>query len=176
MTNLKGYVKAILYVYPFLKTVEKDYEDHILNKAVLSYRGNVNADKLAEYIAGQILEKRNLVWLKGCVDRVLKKLSDTEKMLVQMRYFGKRKKIKRGVSCPTQNAGGQVSLPCERKYFRLQNRLVKKLTELFAGEGICEETFAFTFEKMPLFHKAYTLIRREKDKGLSQTEKEWLGA
>ncbi len=173
---MKGYVKAILYVYPFLKTVEKDYEDHILNKAVLSYRGSMNADKLAEYIAGQIVEKRNLVWLKGCVDRVLKKLSDVEKMLVQMRYFGKRKKIKRGVSCPTQSVSGQVSLPCERKYFRLQSRLIKKLTELFAGEGITEETFAFTFEKMPLFHRAYALMKRGKNNGLSQTEKEWLGA
>ena len=173
---MKGYVKAILYVYPFLKTVEKDYEEHILNKAILSYKGNMNADKLAEYIAGQIVEKRNLVWLKGCVDRVLKKLSDTEKILVQMRYFGRRRKMKRGVSRPVQSAGGQVSIPCERKYFRLQNRLIKKLTELFAGEGITEETFAFTFEKMPLFHQAYVCIKREKDQQLSKTEKEWLGA
>ncbi len=169
-------MKAILYVYPFLKTVEKDYEDHILNKAVLSYRGNMNADKLAEYIAGQIVEKRNLVWLKGCVDRVLKKLSDGEKMLVQMRYFGKRRKMKRGVSRPAQSVSGQASAFCERKYFRLQGRLIKKLTELFAGEGITEQTFSFTFEKMPLFHQAYVCIQREKSKGLSKTEKEWLGA
>lgn len=173
---MKGYVKAILYVYPFLKTVEKDYEEHIFNKAILSYRGNVNADRLAEYIAGQIVEKRNLVWLKGCVDNVLKQLTDDEKMLVQMRYFGKRRKIKRGVSCPANKESGQVSSLCERKYFRLQSRLIKKLTELFAGEGITEETFACTFEKMPLFHQAYVCMRRAKDKPLSKTEKEWLGA
>ncbi|MBP3422500.1 MAG: hypothetical protein J6K86_01910, partial [Clostridia bacterium] len=53
---LKNYVKIILYAYPLLKTVEKDYEEHIGNKALLSYDGRWTAEQTAEYIAGEILE------------------------------------------------------------------------------------------------------------------------
>ena len=49
--NLENYAKTILFAYPLLKTVEKDYEEHIRNKALLSFNGRTTALALAEYLA-----------------------------------------------------------------------------------------------------------------------------
>ena len=54
---MEKYLKAVLYAYPFLETVEQDYDEHIKNKAVLSYRGDKSAEELAVYIAGEIIRR-----------------------------------------------------------------------------------------------------------------------
>ena len=83
---MKNYAKVIWHVYPFLKAVVKDYEEHIRNKAVLSFDSRTTAERLAEYIAGEIIVKERLQALKGKLDEVVDKLDDTEKKLLAMRY------------------------------------------------------------------------------------------
>ena len=91
---MDSYVKAIMYAYPHLEYMEKEYAQHIENKAVLSYAGDQNVERLAEYIAGQVIEKEKIGKLKALADKVWETLSDVEKTLVAIRYFGKEKKIK----------------------------------------------------------------------------------
>ena len=75
---MENCVKAILYTYPKLKAMEEDYGQHIENKAVLSYRYRGDPCELAEYIAGEILKKRRLAWLKNKLDCLFDQLSEEE--------------------------------------------------------------------------------------------------
>ena len=88
---MENYVKVVLYAYPFLQNVGRDYEEHIQNKAILSYRSNKTAEEVALYLAEEIIRQRELVALKNLIDGVLDKLSTVEKLLEQIRYFGKER-------------------------------------------------------------------------------------
>lgn len=162
MIILKNYAKLILYAYPLLRTVEKDYEEHIGNKALLSYEGRWTAEQTAEYIAGEILEMRRLEWLKATVGKTLAGLSDVEKTLVAIRYFGKRKGVKallRDEKNPLKKSGWT-----ERSYFRRQAKLGDKLTEAFALAGLTEEVFAREFAQMGIFKRVARALERKQQR------------
>ena len=163
MIFLKNYAKIILYAYPLLKTVEKDYEEHIGNKALLSYEGRWTAEQTAEYLAKEILEMRRLEWLKGIVQKILSKLSDLERTLVAIRYFGKRKKITAFLK--EEKNSLKRSGWTERSYFRKQAKLGEKLTEAFALAGLTEEVFEREFADMQLFKKVARALERRKKQG-----------
>lgn len=170
---MKEYVKTILYAYPLLKTIEKDYQEHIVNKAILSYRGQASTMCEAEYLAKEIMEKRNLAWLKTCVEEVLLMLSDTERTLIAVRYFGRVKKIKKGaVSSKAEGVKKRKRVLSERTYFRVQNRLVQKLAELLAGVGLSERAFDEMFGDMALFKQA-AFFRGQRENTLSNSERAW---
>ena len=148
---MENYAKAVLYAYPLLKTVEKDYEEHIYNKAMLSYRSEKRAEELAEYIVGEILEQRKLIWLKNLLKKALRDLSETEIAFLGVRYFGKGKKSKRTSSVAKE---GQESLS-ESKYFREQRRLGNKMGERLVALGLSKEVFEREFENMKLFQDIF---------------------
>lgn len=160
---MENYAKVILYAYPLLKTVGQDYEEHIRNKAALSYLNSTTAERLAEYIAGEILEMRRLEWLKAKVEQVLEKLDETERTLLSIRYFGKRKKIKALV-----NANGKWS---ERNYFRRQKRLSEKVGEMLRVYGVTEELFLSDYAALDLFKKIYRFVQEGKDRKVSADER-----
>ena len=163
---MEEFVKEVLYAFPLLETVEKDYEDHIRNKAVLSYKSNLTAEQLAEYLVGEILEKQRFVWLKERVRAVLDKLDALERTMVEVRYFGKKRKEK----LPKDTPFGKWS---ERKYFREQERLGKKLAGLVIAAGITEEVFTDWFLPTELFGQVCTYTKKY-TKGVSLREKKWL--
>ena len=167
---LKNYAKVILYAYPLLRTVEKDYEEHIGNKALLSYEGRWTAEQTAEYLAGEILEMRRLEWLKAIVKKTLSGLSDVEKTLVAIRYFGRTKgarAILRDEKNPLKKNGWT-----ERSYFRKQEKLGEKLTELFALAGLTEEVFEREFACMDIFKRvARALEKRRRFSGRENSVK-----
>lgn len=142
MRSLKAYVKAILYAYPFLKTVEKDYEEHITNMALLSYAPRLSVENMMEKIAKEIVEMHNLEWLKGRLEAVFRKLTESERGLLAVKYFGKRK--------APQSEGRGVS---ERTYFRRQGKLVERVGELLALNGVTEEIYLRDFAGMELFSR-----------------------
>ena len=169
---MNTYVKAVLYAYPFLKTVEEDYEEHIKNRALLSYRSNKTAEERACAIAEDILEKDKLVRLKGQIESVLERLSDVERMLVGVRYFGKKRKIKR----PIEPKSERTSRYCdwsERKYFREQSRLVQKLRALFVEVGLTENGFEKELAHTELFEKICRYVE-ERNTKISREERAWL--
>ncbi|MBO5277074.1 MAG: hypothetical protein J6B05_00295 [Clostridia bacterium] len=172
MIVLKNYVKIILYAYPLLKTVEKDYEEHIGNKALLSYDGRWTAEQTAEYIAGEILEMRRLEWLKEKVKEVLASLTDVEKTLVSIRYFGKSKRIKTFLK--EEKNPLKSGKWTERSYFRRQARLGDKIGGAFALAGLTEEVFLEDFAHIEIFKRVAQLLEKRKNETISANERRWL--
>ena len=155
---MENYIKAVLYAYPLLKTVGEDYAEHIKNKAVLSYDSPRGTQRLAEYLAEEILRKNCLLWLKEVIEKTLDKLSDLEKTLIGMRYFGKKRKIpltykgKDGVDKPWS----------ERKYFRCQQKLGEKVGGMLAVAGITKTWFDKNLLGIELIAKIYRYIEAGK--------------
>jgi hypothetical protein len=135
-------VKAILYTYPKLKNFEKDYEEHIENKAILSYRYKGATENVVEYIAEEILRKRRLAMLKETLDKIFSKLTEEEKTLLAIRYFGKIRKAKTPKEqkdfSESKGTGANFQWS-ERSYYRKQNRLLKKLVAEFCRVGLTKE-------------------------------------
>ena len=164
------FVKAALYAYPILKTVEKDYGEHIYNKAVLSYRSNKTAEELAEAIVQEILEKDKLVWLKSTIERALEKLNDVERALVAFRYFGKKRKpiLENVDDAEMRERARDINKVLEwsdRKYFREQNRVCEKLRALFVRAGITREVFYREFLDVDWIRKICDYVERKKSCG-----------
>ena len=160
----------MLYAYPYLKSVEEDYGEHIKNRALLSYRSNKTAEELACAIAEDILEKNRFIKLKEQVESVLDKLSEVEKILVGARYFGKRKKLNSAFVGKNTGKYGEWS---ERKYFRVQSRLVDKLRCLFVGVGLTKERFEKDFAHTELFEKICRQLDSKRAE-ITRSERDWL--
>ena len=146
--------------------MEKDYQEHIKNKAVLSYKSNLTAEKLAEYLAHEILEKQRFVWLKERVREALDKLDGLEKTMVAIRYFGKKRKEK----LPKDTMLGKWG---ERKYFREQERLGEKLGGLLAAAGVTREIFEEWFLPTELFATVHKYFQK-RTQGMTSRERKWL--
>ena len=158
MIFLENYIKAVLYAYPLLKTVGEDYAEHIRNKAVLSYNSPRGTERLAEYLAEEILRKNCLLWVREIIDKTLRKLSEEERVLLGMRYFGKRRKI------PLMHKGKDgVDKPwSDRKYFRCQQKLGDKVSAMLTREGLNREWFENHLLGVELIEKIYRYIQSGK--------------
>lgn len=155
---MKDYAKIILHAYPLLKTVEKDYEEHIRNKALLSYNGRQTVERLAEYLAQEIIQARNLVWLRTSLERVFARLTEEERALTALRYFRRKGAMKRFLE-----AKGQA-LWTDGKMARRQAKLSKKLEAMIRFEGITEELYGALFADTELFQKIARYIATEEEK------------
>ena len=155
---MKNYVKIILYAYPFLKTVDKDYEEHIKNRALLSYDGRWTAEQTAEYLAGEILNMRRLEWLKARVESVLRKLTGVEKTLTEIRYFGKGNMLK-GFLQRQKNPFTKRAWTA-RSYFRCQERLGDKIASLLVLEGVTEERFERELAPIDVLQKIEQMMKK----------------
>lgn len=164
---MENYAKVVLYTYPLLKTVERDYEEHIRNKAVLSYKSRLSAEELAEYLAEEILQKEKLAWLRSVVEGVLGKLSDLERALLAIRYFGKRRATGNFTA-----VAGRVAAWSEREYFRRQQRLSEKVGAMLRCAGVTKEKYLAEFAELELFKKVHRFV--EKDRGIDSDERRWL--
>ncbi|MBQ7368428.1 MAG: hypothetical protein IJW60_01800 [Clostridia bacterium] len=173
---MENYVKTILYAFPLLANVEEDYQLHIQNKAVLSYRSDKSAWEFAEYLAGEVCEKQALLWLKATVQGVLDTLTDVERALVGARYFGKRKRFKETLFAARKKKNGAIAAWSERQYFRFQKRLGEKLAAIFKREGLTAEVFEKTYAQTDIFRKIYRAVCEGKDRKITQSERRWLGA
>ena len=167
---MENYVKVVLYAYPFLQNVGRDYEEHIQNKAILSYRSNKTAEEVALYLAEEIIRQRELVALKNLIDGVLDKLSTVEKLLVQIRYFGKERKMKKCLQ-PVKEGGYENW--SESKYFRRQNRLTEKVQAMLLSAGLTKEVFEKKFAQDDIFKEAIKILKRRERK-VCDNERSWL--
>jgi hypothetical protein len=156
---LKERVKAMLYAYALLGSVSEDYEEHIRNKAILSCLKSEPADRLAEKIAWEILEKRVLETFKGKIEDVLAGLTPTERTLVAIRFFGKEKDVKARLLSPRE-AGGWG----ERKYFRSQRKLLETLCAKFERIGLTAKYFDEELVGIDVFAKVVAIMERRKQR------------
>lgn len=171
MIFLENYTKAVLYTYPLLLTVRRDYEEHIKNKALLSYESRMTTENLMEYIAEEILCKEKLEWLKTLVEGVLDRLSDVERTLLAIRYFGKTKKVRQFLRLKAEK-GGKES---ERKYFRKQQRLLQKVAAMLCQAGLTKEVYERDFAPMEIFSKVDRFLGAGKGEEISLEERRWMG-
>ena len=151
---MENYLKTVLYAYPLLKTVGEDYAEHIRNKAVLSYNSPRTTENLAEYLAQEILRKNNLLWLKGTIEGVLKRLNDTERALIEMRYFGKKK-------FPLHKEGEAPW--SERKYFRRQEKVGEKIGGMLNAAGVTKDFFDTRLRDVELIRKVHNFVAKRRD-------------
>lgn len=166
-----------MYAYPLLETVGKDYADHIRNKALLSYESAYTTERLAEYLAEEILQKEKLEWVKETVDKSLKALDEAERLMVEIRYFGKRKKMKRLFQLQEKRLeDGSVKPWSERMYFRKQKRLLRKIVAAFRAAGLSEEEFCKEYASLEIFQKIAQYVAQGRDRYVSMDERRWMQA
>ena len=147
-----------MYAYPLLETVGEDYAEHIKNKAVLSYHTPRGTERLAEYLAEEILRKNCLLWLRDVIEKTLAKLSDLERQLIEMRYFGKRRN-----AVLTYRGKDGVEKPwSERKYFRCQQRLGEKIGGMLTIAGVSKSWFEKNLLGVELIGKIYRYLEAGK--------------
>ena len=171
---MKNYIKAVLYGYPLLENVDEDYQIHIQNKAILSSRTDKSAFELAVALAKEICEKQDLEWLKDCVEKALEKLTDVERELIAVRYFGKGRKLKKISLKDSGQAQSEIASWSERKYFRFQNRLAEKISSLLVRLGLTEEVFESRFAGTDIFQKLYRFVCDGKDQKIAQRAWRWI--
>ncbi|MBQ7913340.1 MAG: hypothetical protein IJ308_08270 [Clostridia bacterium] len=155
---MENYAKVMLYVYPFLKTVQKDYEGHIRNRAILSHGSGMTAERLAEYIASEIIVKRSLEGLKEDLEKVFGRLQERENRLLSFRYFGKRKQLREFLKNESAKSGWS-----ERKYFREQKRLGEKVSAMMRSVGLTEERYEAEFAHLDIFRRIARFVAEGRD-------------
>ena len=167
---MENCVKAILYTYPKLKALEEDYGQHIENKAVLSHRYHGDPCELAEYIAGEILKKQRLAWLKSQLDSLFDKLSEEEYLLLSIRYFGKISRAKKEGKNPNSVRldGAKELLEkynwSEGSYYRKQERVLKKMVAEINRIGINKEVFEKDFLQFEFLRAVYRFLNAKRKK------------
>ena len=175
---MENCVKAILYCYPRLEGIEEGYLQHIRNRAMLSADGKEPAQKVAEHLAMALLEKAKVRELQRLAMAALDKLTTEEKMLLNVRYFGKLDRVKRAFAEKYAGIANECMRPIpywsERTYFRKQKKLLAKLTERFVALGLTKERFLEEFADLDGIGAIYTYIELGKDLGLEKKERAFL--
>ena len=87
---MENYIKAVLYAYPYLQETTRAYQAHIKTQALFSCDGKMGVEKLAEYLAEEILRKRRLLWVKETVEGVLDACNGWERAMVEVLFFGRK--------------------------------------------------------------------------------------
>ena len=162
---MEKYMKAVLYAYPLLKTVEEDYAEHIRNKALLSYNSRLTTQELAEYLAEEILHKNRLSWLKNVVEQTLARLSETERTLLEIRYFGKKRKLRFCLNEQSEQNGEACFVWSERKYFRMQQKVGEKVSAMLKVAGVTKPVFEGELAEIDIFRKVLRYIERTEGDG-----------
>ncbi|MBQ8296108.1 MAG: hypothetical protein IJX87_06750 [Clostridia bacterium] len=157
---MENYVKVVLCAYPLLRTVGQDYAEHIRNKALLSYVSAQSTERLAEYLAEEILRKQKLEQLKELLDRVLMKLSEVERTLIEIRYFGKKrvKELLRSKGVKSEERAALIG--SERSYFRQLRRVVAKVGGMLAKEGLTKEVYMAEYADIDIIRKIHIFVEK----------------
>ena len=145
----RNYIKTALYVYPALKAAAKEVSEHVQRKACLSYGDRLSCEALTEYLLQQIETKERLETLFYTIGSALDKLSVEEKFLLQVRYFGGKNKV---ISAYSDEEIHKI-FGSRRSYYRKQAKLVKKIGEKFARDGLNEESFYREYGSIELIRR-----------------------
>lgn len=167
--------QAALYAYPQLDRIGRDYEEHIKNKALLSYGSKMSTEKLTEYLAEEIVRRQNALHLKGIMDKILCALSEEEKTLLEVRYFGKVDRVRRLFAAAK---AGLCNLPfkvwSERNYYRKQARLLKKIVAQFKQAGADEKAFQEGYLAIEYIGMIYQYLALGKEVAIGKKESQFL--
>jgi hypothetical protein len=103
------------------------------------------------------------------LDKLFQKLSEEERLLLQVRYFGKIRRAKNGerecFSEITKSLKQEVVEKfrwSERSYYRKQNRLLKKLIAEFNRIGLNKESFEKEWLHYEFLRAVYRFLEKKK--------------
>lgn len=161
------YVKVLLYAYPTLQTLIEQFREHIYERAVRSYGGRKDAESAATYIAEQIISMQTLEWVQQTLEKVFSRLSQAERLMVQIRYFGLKRKSAKG-----QLAKEGKQFLCERSYFRAQEKLLKKIAALLQAAWLDKEYFDKQVADIEELKHIRRYVQRGRDQRLFKREKD----
>ncbi len=157
---LENYIRTVLYAYPYLETVGEDYAQHIKNKALLSYDSRMDAERLAEYLAEEILHKESLEWLRNVLEEMLARLDRLERKILGIRFFGERYDEK------ILNEEYGFKALSVRKRLRYKEKLYEKVAEMLRVEGLTKRTFEEELSPIEIIRKIHErVLKKEKKEG-----------
>ncbi len=114
-----------------MEQMEKNYQEHILNKACLSFDNRKSGEFLAEELATEVVKKAMIRELKGILDKVVSFLTEKERYMLELRYFRRKRTLESFAKKFGQAVFGSV-----RGYFREQVRLLEKTARLMIRCGL----------------------------------------
>ena len=169
---MENYVKVLLYAYPMLQTIDKEYETHISNRALLSYRSTKSTQQTVEYIAKEIICKQRLNWLKKLLEKTVDKLTEEEKVLALIRYFCPCKNRK-AQSVHKENAVilAEITTWSDGKYFRKQKKLAEKVECLLQNAGLTKEVYERDFAFIDVLQSIARFVERGGDSRWGEEER-----
>lgn len=168
--KLENYLKAALYVYPRLERIERDWEEHIKNKAFMSYDYRVTTEKLSVYLAEEILRKEKIEKLRNTIDEALERLTEEERFLLELRYFRRKGRLKQ--FCQKVDL---KEIGSERAYFRKQAKLQNKLEGILKCRGFTEEKFRKEYGEFEWLMSVCRFIEQGKEKNAAGRERSLVG-
>ena len=160
--TLKKYVKTLLYSYPRMAQMEKNYEEHILNKACLSFDNRKSGEFLVEEVAKEVLKKQLLKEVAEMMGKVVSFLTEKEKYLLELRYFRRKKAL-----AVYEEKFGQAVFGSVRGYFREQVRLLEKTARLMVRCGLTEEKMQ-EYMQIDELQAVLSYIEKGRDKASSR--------
>ena len=169
--DLKKYVKVVLYAYPVLRTIGEEYQIHISNKALLSYKSQKTTEELAEYLAKEIICKQRLEWLKRLLDGILDKLDTTERALLHLRYFSPCKNRKQGIERGDASVFSTIRSWSDSTYFRRQNKLAIKMESMLESVGFSEEIYEKDFAFIDVFQAVSRFLEGKGEEKIRKKER-----
>lgn len=145
----KIYVMVYLYAYPKLKMMEESIGISVETRAALSYRLKGDALTLAERIVHDIALKEKLCCLRRAIEEVLGGLSEEEQILYEYKYLHRRALRERvmEIAC------------CLRRYYRLQNELLRTVRTKLMVLGYTEKAFFEDYGDFSLFMRMWERLR-----------------
>ena len=174
-----NFVRTVLYAFPQLQGIEEGYREHISNQAILSHDGRCATEKLMVYLMGEIERKAKIAQLKKLVGDAVAGLTLEEKLLLDVRYFGKSEQVKRifasvkaGIA---QGEYAKLKPWTERTYFRRQDKLLKKIAQRLQALGLTKEVFLKEYADIEGVSGIYRYLELQGEEGaVHRKEKDFL--
>lgn len=148
---MENYAKTILSCYDTIDGYITQIENVIKIKAKNSFYLRNGTVTLAEQLISLGEIRKDLIELSEIVDKILKKMTEEDKILISYKYFG----IK-----PKDENFDLTS----RNYFRKQIRALKRFSELLVKNNYDEEWFKNKYLKIAYISSIYQLTLNENGK------------
>ena len=163
---MEKYIQAVLYAYPYLKETANAYGAHIQTKAMFSCDGRMQVEKLVEYLAEEILQKRRLLWLKQVIDETLDECNRWERALLDSLFFKRRSRSQR---LRDKERERLVALELESKRSVERANCLMKVQYKLQRAGITKDFFKKELISIPLIQSSSRIVLKKRGRERRET-------
>lgn len=153
----KIYAKVILYAYPCCDSLTEQIDELVEKRALSSMYDFSPCENQCFKILTLTEQKRKIIALKNAVEKTLKKFGDTDRLILDYRYFKTLKK----------DGYGDYDFS-DRKYFRRQNALLRLFAERIEKAGFSDLVFEEEYLSIDF---SLEMKRREERRSLAYAKK-----